>query len=97
MRVLLVSHRYPPDGVAGVERYTQALASGLVKAGDVVSVAARRPAPTPPMPQTSTERLADGTSVYLFVGGDARRDRFLMYQDHLERLFKGVSICSSWS
>ena len=33
MQVLLTCHRYPPDGIAGVERYTQTLAAELTRAG----------------------------------------------------------------
>jgi hypothetical protein len=42
MRVLLVSHRFPPDDVGGVERYTQDLAAELVRVGDSVTIVTRR-------------------------------------------------------
>lgn len=38
MRVLLVSHGYPPRDTGGVELHTQAVARGLVSAGDGVRV-----------------------------------------------------------
>lgn len=42
MRVLLLTHRLPPDGVAGVERVAEDLADGLSRAGEAVTVATRR-------------------------------------------------------
>ena len=38
MRVLLVSHGYPPRDAGGVELHTQAVARGLASAGDSVRV-----------------------------------------------------------
>ena len=38
MRVLLVSHRFPPEHTAGTERYAEALARDLVGAGHAVEV-----------------------------------------------------------
>jgi glycosyltransferase involved in cell wall biosynthesis len=87
MHVLLVTHRYPPDDHGGVERYTQALAAELVKAGDTVAVVARRPDSSSPEPRTVREWLADGTSLYRFTGGQARPERFLLHHNRLEQLF----------
>jgi len=88
MRVLMVSHRYPPDALAGVERYTESLTSELVKCGDTVNIVTRRPAPQ--KLHLVSERHTDGTCVYRFVGGEARRERFLAHHEDLERLFEQV-------
>src|SRR5438876_404691 len=71
MRVLLTSHRFPPDGVSGVERVTQAVAAELARRGDEVSIVARRPGPTPALPTMARERLPDGTRIHRVVGGRA--------------------------
>src|SRR5438105_4286161 len=73
MRVLLVCHRFPPDAVAGVERYTQAVASRLAYLGDNVAVVTRRP--TVPLDAISTikEMLEDGTVIFRLVGGGVDR------------------------
>jgi len=38
MKILIVSHAFPPDGVGGTERYAQALAHGLAARGHAVRV-----------------------------------------------------------
>ncbi len=86
MRVLLVAHRFPPDGVAGVERITQTLAAELTAAGDSVSIISGRPAPLDSLPVR--ERLADGTAVYRFPILEPRpRTAFLLNHDYLEQRF----------
>jgi glycosyltransferase involved in cell wall biosynthesis len=89
MRVLLVTHRYPPDGIAGVEQYTQALAKELVKAGDTVTIVTRRPGGSQE-PRILRERLVDGTSVYRFTGGVVRLDFPMTHTQRLEQLFEIV-------
>jgi glycosyltransferase involved in cell wall biosynthesis len=42
MNVLLMTHRFPPDGVAGVERITEDLADGLARRGEAVTVVTRQ-------------------------------------------------------
>jgi glycosyltransferase involved in cell wall biosynthesis len=42
MNVLLMTHRFPPDGVAGVERITEDLADGLAQRGEAVTVVTRQ-------------------------------------------------------
>ncbi|CAN5259524.1 hypothetical protein BH18GEM1_BH18GEM1_07820 [soil metagenome] len=85
LRVLLVAHRFPPDAIGGVERYTHALAGELVRAGDVIHVVARRPAAGPL--RREVERLPDGTVVHRLAGGQIRRERFLMEREEREALF----------
>jgi glycosyltransferase involved in cell wall biosynthesis len=92
MRVLLVSHRFPPDGIAGVEQYTQRLASELVKAGDTVSIVARRWADSSSEPQPGRETLPDGATLYRFVGGTVRYERFLVHHERLEQLFTAALV-----
>jgi glycosyltransferase involved in cell wall biosynthesis len=86
MRVLLVCHQFPPDGVAGVERYTQALAAGLRGAGDSVMVATRR-ANGAARIETVREEMGDGTEVHRYVGGSVSLTRFLMDHEQLEEQF----------
>jgi glycosyltransferase involved in cell wall biosynthesis len=86
MRVLLVSQRFPPDDVGGVERYTQALASQLAQRGDKVSIVTRRVDPGHKI-ELVRERLQDGSALYRLVGGSVRFDRFLQDYEPLERLF----------
>ena len=87
MRVLLVSHRFPPDSLGGVERYTQMLAAELADGGDLVSIVTRRFGRTPSAPEMLREQLADGTMIYRFVGGELHPDRFLLHHERLEQLF----------
>jgi glycosyltransferase involved in cell wall biosynthesis len=88
MRVLLVTHRYPPDGLGGVERYTQTLAAELVKNGVTVSIVTRRPVSAPPEPRIVRERLSDGTALFRFVGGKKIfMNRPLAHYERLEQLF----------
>src|SRR6516165_9225983 len=89
MRVLLVTHRFPPDGLACVEQYTQALAAELVKAGDEVSIVTRRPEGSQE-PWILRERLPNGAAVYRFTGGKVRLDFPLTHVKRLEQLFQMV-------
>ena len=86
VRVLLVSHRFPPDGVAGVERYTETLAAELKRRDHDVSVVTRRPGRAGVLEQ-KRERRRDGVRVHRLSGGDVRLDNFLVHFDQLEELF----------
>jgi glycosyltransferase involved in cell wall biosynthesis len=88
MRVLLVSYRFPPDTVGGLERYTQSLAAELVKAGHTVTIVARRTEPGKPNVRLVRERLHDGTVLYRIVGPDIRFDRFLEHHNRFDQLFR---------
>src|SRR5437868_5963196 len=90
MRILLVTHLFPPDGIAGVERYTQRLAAELVRRGDTVSIVTRREDATRPTPRLLRERLPDGTPLYRFAGGERTLERPLAHQEELEQLFARV-------
>src|SRR6185295_11286374 len=87
MRILLVSYRFPPDTVGGVERYTQSLAAELVREGHEVTIVARRTEPGKANVRLVSERLRDGTLLHRIVGPDIRFDRFLENHDRYERLF----------
>ena len=88
MRVLLVSHRYPPDGRSGVERCAQMLAAELAAAGDSVGVFTRLPTLPQRQPILQRDREATGTPVYRVVGGDAGLDTFLDYHRPVEQHFE---------
>jgi glycosyltransferase involved in cell wall biosynthesis len=88
MRVLLVTHFFPPDGIMGVERYTRTLASALTEAGDTVSVLARRPGEG--SVETSRERMPEGTAVYRITGAKTGAGNFLVGRKELEQHFARV-------
>lgn len=89
-RVLLLSHLFPPDGIAGVERVSETMAAHLVEAGDVVSVASRRPNPASSSIDTVVDTLPDGTRVYRLAGGLVRLDDVLTDSARLEELFETI-------
>jgi glycosyltransferase involved in cell wall biosynthesis len=89
VRVLLVSHGYPPFGVAGVERVTERTARALTAAGHSVTVLSRRTTPAPPLPSVERSRLQDGVNVVMVSGGGmAPGGPFPGHQDRLERIFE---------
>jgi glycosyltransferase involved in cell wall biosynthesis len=91
VRVLLVSHRYPPDALGGLERVTQSLAGELAAAGDEVSIVARRWSDEPPTPELRREQLPGGVNLYrLTGGGEVVHRRFLVHAERLEKLFGDV-------
>src|SRR5438105_13042130 len=90
MRVLLVTHRFPPDSVAGVERITQTLAAERARMGEHVTVVARGFPPSEDFPYPVREKLTDGTRVYWMRGGRVHFDRFLLYHERLETMFETV-------
>ncbi|QEH36939.1 GDP-mannose-dependent alpha-(1-2)-phosphatidylinositol mannosyltransferase [Aquisphaera giovannonii] len=90
MRILLTAHRFPPDAIAGVERYTQSLASELTSRGDCVHVVTRRPAMEPNSPGVEVERIAGGPTVHRFVGGGGGDQDAPEVRRKLESLFEGV-------
>src|SRR5438270_12340979 len=92
MQVLLTTPLFPPDGVAGVDRYAKILATELVRAGDTVSVICRRPQPELREPYLERERLPEGTSLYRLVGAEACWTNCLAHHARLEQLFKAVLV-----
>jgi len=85
MRVLLVTHRFPPDGVGGVERYVERLAAGLTAAGDEVTVLARQPRRFPRRPA-----LTRDADAWRITGSGVRLEEFLVGSERTEQLFSEV-------
>lgn len=89
MKALLVSHGYPPLGVAGVERLTAQTAGELTRRGHEVAVFTRDPSP---LPRTLDLRrdVRDGIPVVSMVGGGSTFERFPVYEPAQERIFERV-------
>lgn len=85
MRVLLVTHRYPPDGVGGVERYVEKLRAALEGYGDDVEVLTRTPRHFPRRPRL----VRDGAALRI-VGSGVRLREFLVGHDAVEHAFASV-------
>jgi glycosyltransferase involved in cell wall biosynthesis len=85
VNVLLVTHRYPPEGVGGVERYTERLALELRRRGGRADVLARTPRRLPRRPKLERQ---DG--VYRIVGSGVRLREFLLEHEATERAFSEV-------
>src|SRR5438132_1545051 len=85
MRVLLVTHRYPPDGVGGIERYVESLRAELITAGDDVSVLTRTPTHWPRRPV-----LRHDNGVFRIVGSGVRFDAPWTHGPRLESLLARV-------
>ena len=91
MRVLIVTHRYPPLGVTGVERVTEQTAQNLAAHGDEVTVLTRRETAAPPFPALErTQR--DGIDVWMIAGGGPLHGRFPKLAPALEALFERTLI-----
>jgi glycosyltransferase involved in cell wall biosynthesis len=89
MRILFVTHGYPPFGVAGVERVTEQSALGLAAAGNEVTVLSRRPSPAPPLPQVERSRQVAGVNVVTVAGGGSPSGGpFPGFQERLEKIFE---------
>lgn len=91
MKVLLVCHRYPPTGVAGVERLSAQVAETLTERGHQVNVLTRDPSEAP-----STLKLQhdfrEGVPVHSIVGGGSSFERFPAQEPALERIFERVLV-----
>lgn len=89
MRILMVSHGFPPWGLAGVERVTQQTAAALSEAGHEVTVLSRKPTAAPPLPNAERPRHIGGVEVVMVGGGGGPRGGpFPGHQDRLERIFE---------
>jgi glycosyltransferase involved in cell wall biosynthesis len=89
MRILLVTHRYPPDGVGGIERYVESTAAELVAGGDDVTVLTRRPTHWPRTPRLRDDEAAGPRVLRIDGSGVRLADPLAQYQA-LERLFQHV-------
>ncbi len=87
MRVLLVSHGYPPLGVAGVERLTAQLAGELTSRGHEVSVFTRQPGEKPATLGLRRE-LRESIPVTVVVGGGSTFGLFPGHEAALEDAFE---------
>jgi glycosyltransferase involved in cell wall biosynthesis len=87
MRVLFVTHRYPPFGVAGVERVTQAGARTLTAAGHDVTILSRHVTGAPPRPGLD-QRQVDDIDIVTITG--PRRGLEPSYLDRLDTIFERV-------
>jgi glycosyltransferase involved in cell wall biosynthesis len=85
VNVLLVTHRYPPDGVGGVERYVESLYGELTRAGDSVAVLTRTPTHWPRRP-----RVRRSGDIFRIVGSGVRLDEPLAHARVLEHIQKRV-------
>jgi glycosyltransferase involved in cell wall biosynthesis len=92
MRVLLVNQHFPPQYVGGSERAVQSLARELAALGDQVSIIARCPAESPPVPVTVRERLPDDSRLYRLRGGDFEVERFLQHDQAMDREFTAAML-----
>lgn len=81
----MVTHRYPPDGVGGVERYVERLGKALGERGDNVTVLTRTPAHLPRRPRLDREH-----GVYRIVGSGVRLREFLVEHALVEAAFETV-------
>lgn len=91
MRLLIVTHRYPPDGVTGVERIAEWTARGLRDEGDEVTVLTRRPSTAPSV--ISAERSQrDGVDVLTLVGGQPDHASYPGHAREVEAFFERVLV-----
>lgn len=87
MRVLFVSHGYPPHSAGGVEQYTAGLAAALVQSGDHVSVVARRSTFQAVRDTFTRDTQPDGVVVYWLAGIRHDPAHFLEEHQRIEDLF----------
>lgn len=91
MKVLLVCHRYPPTGVAGVERLSAQAAETLTARGHEVTVLTREPSEAPASLKLQRD-FRGGVPVASIVGGGSAFERFPVQEPALERIFERVLI-----
>jgi glycosyltransferase involved in cell wall biosynthesis len=91
VRLLIVTHRYPPDGVTGVERIAEWTASGLRDVGDEVTVLTRRPSTAPSVISVEYSQR-DGVDVLSLVGGRADHASYPGHTSEVEVLFERVLV-----
>ena len=91
MRILLVTHRYPPLGIAGVERLSEQTARTLTGSGHEVTVLTRDETSMSEGPRLLRTRRA-GVPVQIIEGGGPSHGRFPRLAPALDRLFERVLI-----
>jgi glycosyltransferase involved in cell wall biosynthesis len=85
MKVLLVSHGYPPAGVAGVERLSAQAAETLTRRGHEVTVMTRQASWGP---LGLRREVREGVPVVIVHGGGREFERFPNNEPALERIFE---------
>lgn len=91
MKVLLVSHGYPPIGVAGVERLSAYSAGELTARGHDVTVLTRHPDALPRSLELRRDSR-DGVPVVSIIGGGSDFERFPGWEPDLERAFERMLV-----
>jgi glycosyltransferase involved in cell wall biosynthesis len=91
MKVLLVSHGYPPLGVAGVERLTAQTAIELSRRGHETTVFTRDPSALPRTLELRRD-VRDRIPVITVVGGGSTSERFPVYEPAEDRIFERLLI-----
>ena len=89
MKVLLVSHGFPPRSVAGVERLTAQTAEALAEGGSEVTVLTRQPGEAGSS-LSLRRRSSRGVSILSIEGGGVDYGRFPRREPDLERIFERV-------
>jgi glycosyltransferase involved in cell wall biosynthesis len=91
VRLLLVTHRYPPDGVTGVERIAEWTASGLRDEGDEVTVLTRCASTGPSLISVERSQRA-GVDVLTLVGGETDHASYPGHTSEVEAFFEHVLV-----
>jgi glycosyltransferase involved in cell wall biosynthesis len=91
MRVLLVCHGYPPDGIAGVERLSAQTAEALARRGHEVTVLTARPGERPASPVLRRDTRA-GIPVVAVAGGASTPEAFPGHEPRLETIFERMLV-----
>lgn len=89
MRILLVSHGYPPAGVAGVERLSAQAAETLTGRGHEVTVMTRQASWGP---LELRREVRQGVPVIVVRGGGREFERFPSNEPALERVFERMLV-----
>ncbi len=91
MKILIVSHGYPPLGVAGVERLSSQVAAELTARGHRVSVLTRQPSEHPTTLTLRRENRG-GIPVDVIVGAGSTFGLFPGHEPALEGIFERILI-----
>ena len=94
MRILLVTHRYPPFGLSGVERLSEQTALALTADRHEVTVLTRRESAAPTLP-TLQPSVRQGVNVLTIAGGGPIHGRFPREEPRLELLFERTLLALS--
>src|SRR5213592_1616141 len=86
MRTLHVTHRLPPDGVGGVERYVASVSAELAARGCEVAILTRSPSRWPRQPTLVEDVSNDAVRVFRMCGAGVRLENFLVGSARTEQL-----------